>query len=1176
MAFRHLHVHTEYSLLDGSSKIKELAARAKELGMDSIAITDHGVMYGVIDFYKAAKEIGIKPVIGCEVYVAPGSRFDRETGTGDERYHHLVLLAENNTGYGNLMKIVSKGFIEGFYYKPRVDYEVLQEYHEGIIALSACLAGIVPAYLRMGLYDEAVKEAKKLQGIFGEYNFFLELQDHGIPEQANVNQGLMKIHNETGMPLVATNDIHYIYADDAAAHDILLCIQTQKKVNDEDRMRYEGGQYYLKTEEEMAELFPYAREAIDNTGLIADRCNVEIEFGNYKLPVFDVPDGMGAKEYLHKLCNEGIVKRYGDDARLHMERLEYELKTIEDMGFVDYFLIVSDFIRYAKDNGIPVGPGRGSAAGSIVAYSLEITDIDPIRYNLLFERFLNPERLTMPDIDIDFCYERRQEVIEYVIRKYGVDRVAQIVTFGTMKAKNAIRDVGRALDLPYAYVDTIAKMIPNDLGMTIGSALKVVPELAQMYETDEQCKYLIDMSMRLEGLPRHTSMHAAGVVISNAPVLEYVPLSKSSDTITTQYTMTTLEELGLLKMDFLGLRTLTVIQDAVNLINYGYNKGYTHLTEGSVGALMKSMDGEFAIDKIDYDDAGVYELIGSGRCEGIFQLESPGMKNFMKELKPKSLEDVIAGISLYRPGPMDFIPKYLAGKNNPGNISYECGQLRPILEQTYGCIVYQEQVMQIVRDLAGYSYGRSDLVRRAMSKKKASVMEKERKNFVYGNEEEGVKGCIANGISEDIAMKIFDEMTDFARYAFNKSHAAAYAVVAYRTAYLKHYFPIEFMASLMTSVMDRTDKIASYIMNCRQMNIAVMPPDINHGFGNFSTTDEGIIYGLSAIKSVGRPVIDAIVKERNNGPFTDLPDLIKRLSGREVNKRTVESFIKAGALDALGGNRRQKMMVYADIIDDVNSDRKTNVAGQMSLFEFVAPEEEVSFTTVYPDIPEYSKEELLGYEKEVLGIYVSGHPLDEYRERMENNVTRTAADFVPDEETGYPAVRDDESVVIGGMIIDKKIITTKKGQLMAFLTIEDLYGTVEVTVFDRTFARCKSMLDLDAKVFVTGHAKTDDDKPGKVLCTSIIPFDQMPVQLWLQFADKDSYNELYPRVERLIMQSDGTDRISIYLAAEKAVKHLPLSRTVRADGELIAGISQLIGQENVKVVEKRIEKPNKR
>ena len=790
MAFTHLHVHTEYSLLDGSNKIKEYVARVKELGMNSAAITDHGVMYGVIDFYKEAKAQGINPILGCEVYVAPNSRFDRETVHGEDRYYHLVLLAENNTGYSNLMKIVSKGFVDGYYYKPRVDMEVLEQYHEGIIALSACLAGEVPRAITRGNYEEAKEIALKYQKCFGKENYFLELQDHGIPEQQNVNQHLLRMSQELGIELVATNDIHYTYAEDAEPHDILLCIQTGKKMADEDRMRYEGGQYYVKSEQEMAELFPYARQALENTQKIADRCHVEIEFGVTKLPHFEVPEGYDSWSYLNKLCFDGLKERYPQNHTELEDRLNYELGVIKEMGYVDYFLIVWDFIHYAREHDISVGPGRGSAAGSLVSYTTGITNIDPIKYNLLFERFLNPERVSMPDIDIDFCYERRQEVIDYVVRKYGEDCVTQIVTFGTLAARGVIRDVGRVMDLPYAYVDGIAKQIPMELGITIEKALKMNPELRTMYENDESVKTLIDMSKRLEGLPRHTSMHAAGVVISQKSMDEYVPLSRASDgTITTQFTMTTIEELGLLKMDFLGLRTLTVIQNAVRMAQ-------------------KSSGKQINIDEIDYQDKGVLELIGSGKTEGIFQLESAGMKNFMKELKPQSLEDIIAGISLYRPGPMDFIPAYIKGKNHPEEVTYDCPQLEPILAPTYGCIVYQEQVMQIVRDLAGYTLGRSDLVRRAMSKKKGSVMEQERKNFVYGNEEEGVPGCIANGIDEKIANKIYDEMMDFAKYAFNKSHAAAYAVVAYQTAWLKYYYPVEFMASLMTSVMDNSTKVS--------------------------------------------------------------------------------------------------------------------------------------------------------------------------------------------------------------------------------------------------------------------------------------------------------------------------------------------------------------------------------
>ena len=918
MSFTHLHVHTEYSLLDGSNKIKEYVSRVKELGMNSAAITDHGVMYGVIDFYKAARAAGIKPILGCEVYVAPGSRFDRELSHGDDRYYHLVLLAENNKGYQNLMKIVSKGFVEGYYYKPRVDMEVLETYHEGIIALSACLAGEVQRYLVRGLYEEAKETAYKYEKCFGKGNFFLELQDHGIPEQKTVNAGLMRMSQETGIELVATNDVHYTYAEDAEPHDILLCLQTGKKLSDENRMRYEGGQYFVKSEEEMRALFPYAAQAIDNTQKIADRCNVEIEFGVTKLPHFDVPEGYDSWTYLNKLCHEGLVRRYPDKHEELLPKLDYELSVIQKMGYVDYFLIVWDFINYARTHGIPVGPGRGSAAGSLVSYTTGITNIDPIRYNLLFERFLNPERVTMPDIDIDFCYERRSEVIDYVIEKYGKDCVTQIVTFGTLAARGVIRDVGRVMDLPYNFCDTIAKNIPNELNITIDKALIMNPELRSMYESDETVKRLIDMAKRLEGLPRHTSMHAAGVVISQKAMDEYVPLSRSSDgTITTQFVMTTIEELGLLKMDFLGLRTLTVISDAVKLVekNHGI---------------------KIDVDNIDYNDKKVLDSIGTGRCDGVFQLESAGMKNFMKELKPQSLEDVIAGISLYRPGPMDFIPKYIKGKNEPESVTYVCKELEPILEPTYGCIVYQEQVMQIVQNLAGYTMGQADNIRRAMSKKKQYVIDAERQNFVYGNEEQGIKGCIANGISEQAANQIYDSMVDFAKYAFNKSHAAAYAVVAYQTAYLKYYYPVEFMAALMTSVIDNTRKVAEYIYSCRQMGIKVLSPDINEGEGRFLATKDGIRYGMYAIKSIGRQVIDIILAEREaNGKYTTLSDFLSRVAGREVNKRAVENLIKAGACDGLDGNRQQMLLVYNTLIDNLNQEKKNSLAGQMSLFDLV-------------------------------------------------------------------------------------------------------------------------------------------------------------------------------------------------------------------------------------------------
>ena len=990
MAFTHLHVHTEYSLLDGSNKIKEYVKRVKELGMDSAAITDHGVMYGVIDFYKACKAEGINPILGCEVYVAPNSRFDKELTGGEDRYYHLVLLAENNKGYENLMKIVSRGFTEGYYYKPRVDMELLQEYHEGIIALSACLAGEVQRYIQKGLVDEAKKAALKYQDCFGKGNYFLELQDHGLPEQKLVNTTLLQMSRELDIPMVVTNDVHYTYADDVKPHDILLCLQTGKKLSDEDRMRYEGGQYYVKSEEEMKGLFPYAWEAVENTQRIADRCHVEIEFGVTKLPKFDVPEGYNSWTYLNKLCYDGLKERYGDEhapagetGQTLKERLDYELNVIQTMGYVDYFLIVWDFINYAKQNGIMVGPGRGSAAGSIVSYCLKITNIDPIRYNLLFERFLNPERVSMPDIDIDFCFERRQEVIDYVGRKYGQEKVVQIVTFGTLAAKGVIRDVGRVMDLPYAYVDSLAKMIPNELNITIDKALQMNPDMRKLYETDEQVKELIDMSRRLEGLPRHTSMHAAGVVICSRPAEDLVPLSRGADgSITTQFTMTTIEELGLLKMDFLGLRTLTVLRDAVKLVKQSTGK-------------------EINLDQIDFDDKKVLASIGTGKTDGVFQLESAGMKNFMKELKPQNLEDIIAGISLYRPGPMDFIPKYIKGKSNFGTVTYLCPQLEPILSPTYGCIVYQEQVMQIVRDLGGYTLGRSDLVRRAMSKKKQAVMEKERANFVYGNPEEGVPGCVANGIPENVASKIYDEMMDFAKYAFNKSHAACYAVVSYQTAYLKYYYPVEFMAALMTSVIDNPGKVAEYIMVCRSMGITILPPDINQGESGFSVNGNSIRYALTAIKSVGRPVIDAVVNERKErGAYTNLQDFITRMADKDINKKAIENFIKAGALDSLGGTRKQFMSAYVQIMDHIVHDRKNNMAGQISLFDIVDESEKSSYDVRLPDVGEYSKDMILAFEKEVLGIYVSGHPLEEFEDLWRRGITNTTADFVLEVGTG--------------------------------------------------------------------------------------------------------------------------------------------------------------------------------
>ncbi len=1156
MSFAHLHVHTEYSLLDGSNKIKEYVARVKELGMNSAAITDHGVMYGVIDFYHAAKNAGIKPILGCEVYVAPGSRFDKTPGNSSEdRYYHLVLLAENDIGYQNLMKIVSKGFVDGYYYKPRVDMEVLEKYSEGIIALSACLAGEVQKFLLRGMYAEAMEAAKRYENIFGKNNFFLELQDHGMQEQGMVNQQLLRLSQETGIELVATNDVHYTYADDEKPHDILLCIQTGKKLADEDRMRYEGGQYFVKSEDEMRALFPYALEAIENTQKIADRCNVDFEFHVTKLPRYDVPEGYTAWEYLNKLCFDGLYQKYENPEGELTERLNYELNTIKNMGYVDYFLIVWDFINYARTNGIMVGPGRGSAAGSIVSYTLGITNIDPIKYQLLFERFLNPERVSMPDIDIDFCYERRQEVIDYVVRKYGAENVAQIVTFGTLKAKAVVRDVGRVMDLPYALCDSISKMIPNDLGMTLEKALVASSELKELYEKDEQVQELIEVSKRLEGLPRHSSMHAAGVVICQKPVDEYVPLSLGSDgSVTTQFVMTTLEELGLLKMDFLGLRTLTVIRDAVRLV------------EKNTG---KKID----IDHIDYNDKKVLDSIGTGKTDGVFQLESAGMKSFMKELKPQSLEDIIAGIALYRPGPMDFIPQYIKGKNDQSAITYDCPQLEPILKATYGCIVYQEQVMQIVRDLAGYTLGRSDLLRRAMSKKKGDVMEKERQNFVYGNQEEGVPGCIANGIDERTANKIYDEMLDFAKYAFNKSHAAAYAIVSYQTAYLKYYYPVEFMAALMTSVIDNAGKVAEYIYTCRQMGIKILPPDINTGEGNFSVSGNNILYGLSAIKSVGRPVIEAIVAEREkNGPFKHLKDFIERLTGKEVNKRTIESFIKAGALDCLGGTRKQFMMIYIKIVDQVTQEKKYSMTGQMTLFDMVSEEQKSEFDIPLPDVGEYEKETMLAFEKEVLGIYVSGHPMEEYEAKWKKSITATTMDFQLDEETGCTKVREGERAIIGGMIAAKTIKYTKTNKTMAFVSIEDLMGTVEVMVFPKDYEKSKQYLNEDSKVFVKGRVSEEDGGASKLICETVIPFEDVPCELWVQFADIPSYQSEEANLFEMLKHSKGTDRVVIYCAKEKAVKRLPANRNIHVDAQLLDKVQKYFGKDRVKVVEKELEK----
>ena len=1179
MAFTHLHVHTEYSLLDGSNKIKEYVKRLKDLGMTAGAITDHGVMYGVIDFYKECKANGINPVIGCEVYVAPGSRFEKETNSSDDRYYHLVLLAENNVGYQNLSHIVSRGFTEGYYYKPRVDMELLEQYHEGIIALSACLAGEIPRNIIKGTPDKAKEAAMRLDNIFGHGNFFLELQDHGIPQQRQVNTTLLALSDQLDIPLVATNDCHYTYADDAEAHDLLLCIQTGKKVSDEDRMRYEGGQYYVKSEEEMRALFPYAQQAIDNTQKIADRCNVEIEFGVTKLPHFEVPEGYDSWTYLNKLCLDGLHERYPDDDGTLKDKLDYELGVIKRMGYVDYFLIVWDYINYCRENGIAVGPGRGSAAGSIVSYCMHITNIDPIKYDLLFERFLNPERVSMPDIDVDFEYERRQDVIDYVTEKYGADKVVQIITFGTLAAKGVIRDVARVMDLPYSYGDQIAKMIPNELNITLEKALSMNPELRGQYETDPTVHKLIDMCKKLEGLPRHTSIHAAGVVICSAPAEDLVPLSRSAEgNITTQFTMTTIEELGLLKMDFLGLRTLTVIKDATNFANR------------SLG-LSPGDEGYINIDEIDYNDPNVLASIGSGRCDGIFQLESGGMQAFMKELKPQSLEDIIAGISLYRPGPMDFIPKYIAGKNDAGSITYQTPLLQPILEPTYGCIVYQEQVMQIVQQLGGYTLGRADLVRRAMSKKKQHVMEVERANFVNGNEAEGVPGCASKGISPEIGNAIYDSMMDFAKYAFNKSHAACYAVVAIQTAWLKYYYPVEFMAALMTSVIDNPGKVSGYIMSCRNMNITLLPPDVNQGYGGFSVAEvdaseddkpipgavntcapgrkKAILYALTAIKGIGRPVINAIVSERKErGQFKDLNDFLTRMqdgAGGEVNRRAIENFIKAGAFDCFPGTRKQKMTIYGQIMDQLKGAGKNSMAGQMSLFDIAGDADKKQYEIPLPNVGEFDKELMLEFEKEVLGFYVSGHPLEEYVSLWKKKITNTTTDFYLDEETGAPAVRDGANAVIGGIISDKKIKYTKNDQVMAFITLEDLVGSVEVIVFPKTYEANAPRLNDDAKVFIEGRISVEEDRDAKLIASKITTFEEVPKTVWIRFADRASYDAKASALDSLITGSDGHDEVAIYLTDTKQVKKLGRSQTIRADKDMLSILAEEFGKDNVQL-----------
>lgn len=1154
--FTHLHVHTEYSLLDGSAKIKDLLKKAKELGMESLAITDHGVMYGAIDFYKAALDIGVKPIIGCEVYVSPRTRFDKEKEDG--RYNHLVLLAKNNTGYQNLIKMVSQGFTEGFYRKPRIDVDLLREHNEGLIALGACLAGPVSRPLLEDNYEKAKSQALLYSEIMGKDNFYLELQDHGMKQQAKVNQLTMRLAEETGLPMVATNDVHYILEEDANPHEVLLCIQTGKTMMDDDRMIYEGGQYYLKSPEQMYDLFPYAKEALQNTVDIAERCNVSFEFHDLKLPSFDVPTDEEPKDYLRRLCFEGLEERYEEVNDELRERLEYELDVIIQMGFVDYFLIVSDFIKYAKRNDIPVGPGRGSAAGSIVAYTLEITDIDPIKYSLLFERFLNPERVSMPDIDIDFCYERRQEVIDYVIRKYGEERVAQIVTFGTMSAKAVIRDVGRAINMPYPEVDRIAKMIPNELKMTITKALDMNNELDDLYKADEKVAYLINTALKLEGLPRHSSTHAAGVVISKKPVVEYVPLSASDGAVTTQYPMTTLEELGLLKMDFLGLRTLTVIDNAVKLVKQNHGV-------------------EIDVHTIDYEDPKVYQMIASGNTEGIFQLESAGMKSFMKELCPENLEDIIAGVSLYRPGPMDFIPKYVEGKRDKERITYTHPALEPILENTYGCIVYQEQVMQIVRDLAGYSLGRSDLLRRAMGKKKTDVMAKEREIFLNGDGGE-VPGAVANGIPQDVANQIFDDMIDFAKYAFNKSHAACYAVVAYQTAYLKTYYKVEFMAALMTSIMDVTPKVRQYIDSCKKLGIEVVAPHINEGYAYFSTKGNKIMYGLAAIKNVGRSVIERIVEERDkNGPFKSLTDFYNRMDSKDVNKRCVESLILAGAFDDFGGRRSQYMAAYKQIADGIAANRKNNIQGQINLFALGGEEEEESGLNQdhLPNIPEFEMKEILNYEKEVMGIYLSGHPLDKVNNQLERYISHHAVDLEIEEEGSEEVsqdykLTDGQQVVVGGLLTEKKVIFTKTNKKMAFLTIEDTTGNLECIVFPNQFEKFEK-LNPEHVFIIKGHISIKEEEAAVVLADDMTTLEALlnPVaeadHLLLRLDEPKRTQEVRNKLLSIFAKYPGNTKIIVESLEDHSKKAFPAKYNIIINDKVVQELKMVVGSECVVV-----------
>ncbi len=1146
MAFAHLHTHTAYSLLDGEGTIKKILDRAKELGQTAMAITDHGSMFGVIDFYEYAKSIGIKPVLGCEVYVAARGRKDKIHEL-DSSSSHLILLAKNNTGYKNLMNIVSIGYVEGFYYRPRIDMEVLRENSEGIIALSACMIGVLSKKILNKDYDGAKKSALEFIDIFGKENYFIEIQDHGIYEQKILNQELVRLARELDLGIVATNDIHYVKRENAEFQDVLMCIQMGKTVYDEDRMKMSTNEMFVKSEAEMTELFSYIPEAIENTQKIADMCNVDIEFGKLHLPKFDLPAGYTSYEYLSELCEKGLQKRYPNPGDELKERLLYELTTIEKMGYVDYFLIVWDFIRFARENGIRVGPGRGSAAGSIVSYCLEITNIDPIKYDLIFERFLNPERVTMPDIDIDFCYERRSEVIDYVNQKYGADRVAQIVTFGTMAARLAIRDTGRALDMPYGFVDGVAKQIPNELNITIEKALESNKQLKSMYDSDPQVKRLIDVSSELEGLPRHTSTHAAGVVITREPVQTYVPLSRNDDVITTQFTMTTIERLGLLKMDFLGLRTLTVIRDAVNNIK---------MTCGI----------DVDMDNIDMNDPETYRMISQGDTDGVFQLESAGMKEFMKELKPSSIEDIIAGISLYRPGPMDSIPQYIANKNS-GSINYKHPLLENILNVTYGCIVYQEQVMQIVRELGGYSLGRADLVRRAMSKKKTEVMEQERKNFVYGiKDKDGnveVEGAMSRGIDEKTAISIFDEMMDFAKYAFNKSHAAAYAFVSYQTAWLKCHYPTEFYAATLTSILGQSTKVTKYIAAAKKQGINLLPPDINKSFSSFVPDGKNIRFGLGAIKNVGTAFIDEMTAERESGGmFTSFTDFCNRMADKKLNKRIVESMIKSGVFDSLSITRSTLLGVYENTIDSAVREQKNMVSGQLDFFSMFEEEADM-VSDNFVKVPELDRRELLNLEKEYLGIYVSGHPLDGLEAVIARTSNTNVLEILENENDRFSA---DTKVNICGMISKRKDQLTKRGELMVYLTFEDLTGEIEVLVFPSQVRRFEQYLKEENISIITGNLDVQEDRPTKIRLENIFPvnsakpsFDKLYIRL--KSDDEASFN----KVKRILTNQRGTIPVILYYEDTKQSVQVPKSMWI-SDERPISKLVEILGEDSVKKV----------